>query len=77
MNKQRRKQIEDLINKIEECMAEAETIASEERDYYDAMPESLQNGDKGQAASDAADTLDQARDDLESARDNLQQAVES
>lgn len=75
MNKERRKQIEDLINKIEECMAECETIGSEERDYYDNMPENMQSGDKGQAASDAADAIDSARDDLENSRDNLQQSM--
>lgn len=75
MNKERRKQIQDVLDRLDGVMAEIETIASEERDYYDNMPENMKSGDKEQAASDAADALDQARDSVESAIDDMNNAI--
>jgi len=67
MNTARRKEIAriiDLIAKIKDDFEDArdsvETVASEERDYYDNMSPNLQGGDKGTAANDAADDLDEA-----------------
>lgn len=45
--------------------AELETARDEEQDYYDNMPESFQNGDKGSQASDAISSLEQALEALE------------
>jgi len=85
MNTARRKEIAriiDLIAKIKDDFEEArdavETVASEERDYYDNMSANLQGGDKGTAASEAADELEEAHrvlsdvdlDDLISKLDN-------
>jgi len=76
MNKERRKAIETALDALDAIMADIDTIASEEREYYDNMPENMQQGDKGQQASDAADALEQARDDVETAKDNLLQAIQ-
>lgn len=75
MNKDRRKKISDLISAMEDLKEQADNIASEEREYYDNMPENMQSGDKGQTASDAADALESAVTDLESAIDNLNNAL--
>ena len=71
MNKQRRAEIASaiqLLNRADELLKQAadliETAKDDERDYYDNMPESLQSGEKGEAASAAADLLDAAFDDL-------------
>ena len=50
MNKQRRKQIYELAEKIRELKDEVETLRDEEQDYYDNMPESFQGGEKGDKA---------------------------
>jgi uncharacterized coiled-coil DUF342 family protein len=54
MNKKRREAINALIGRIEELGAtladlqsEIETIRDEEQEFFDNMPESFQNGDKG------------------------------
>lgn len=70
MNKQRRDTIDSIISDLEAIKERIEQVASEEREYYDNMPENMQSGDKGQAASDAADALEQALSDVESAIDN-------
>jgi hypothetical protein len=78
MNKARRKAAAEIIamlDKIEEAMEEAfealSTIADEEREAFDNMPESVQNGERGQAVDEAATNLETARDNLESAKDSL------
>lgn len=76
MNKQRRKQIADLIQQLDELIDTAEGIAGEERDYYDNMPENMQNGEKGEQASAAADALDSARSSLEDAKNYLEEAAQ-
>lgn len=72
MNKQRRAQIDALIKtletlkgQVEDAMNEADSIATDERDYFDNMPENMQQGDRGQAAEQAADQLEEARSNLE------------
>lgn len=71
MNAARRKEISaiiDLVEKIKDAFntatGEIERVAGEERDYYDNMSENLQGGDKGTAASEAADELEEAHNAL-------------
>lgn len=72
MNKERRKAIAaavELIEAARAAVAEAidavEAIRDEEQEYYDNMPESFQDGDKGSRAQEAIDYLDNAHSDLE------------
>ena len=46
MNAERRKRISALEDKLNENLNELDEILSEEQDYYDNMPESLQGGRK-------------------------------
>lgn len=48
---------------------EIEELRDEESEYYENMPESLQNGEKGQAASEAVEQLEAAIGWLESLDD--------
>ncbi|WP_140427035.1 hypothetical protein [Ensifer aridi] len=60
------------------CMkCEIESLMSDEQDYYDNMPESFQNGEKGERAQSAIDALQEAYDSCETAFDALGTAVES
>ena len=76
MNKQRRKDIERAIALLDEAKDIIETAAGEERDYYDAMPENMQGGEKGERAEQAADSLDECVCDIEQAIFNSQQGME-
>lgn len=69
MNKDRRKQIADALAKIEAAKEEfasmiegakeeLESARDDEQEYLDNMPESLQQGEKGGAASEAIDALE-------------------
>jgi hypothetical protein len=76
MNDARRKAITEAHAKLDEAKSLLETTRDEEQDYYDAMPESFQNGDKGEKAQSAIDALDEAINELESAMANLDTAGE-
>lgn len=72
MNKDRRKQIAEVIKSLETVKedisalaADVETIREEEQEYFDNMPESFQMGEKGEKAEAAIDALDSAHSDLE------------
>ena len=65
MNKERRQLIAKAETLISAARALLEQARDEESDYYENMPESLTESDRGRAAEDAADKLSTAIDDLE------------
>jgi hypothetical protein len=65
MNKERRKEIARAIAMIEEAKSILETCSDEEQDYFDNMPESFQDGQKGEDAQTAIDALDEGVSNLE------------
>lgn len=71
MNKARRKAIQDVIAKLETLRDEVESLLNDEQDYYDNMPESFQDGDKGQAASDAISYMESASGYIDNAIEEL------
>lgn len=71
MNDRRRKCIADAQTALAEVIAEIELIASEERAAFDNLPESLQEAERGQAMSEAADVLDEVVSNLGDALDLL------
>ena len=67
MNNPRRKAIDFIAEQIENLKAGVEQIRDDEQDYYNNMPEGIQNGEKGDAAQSAIDELDSAMSCLEDA----------
>lgn len=49
---------EEICDKLSNAESTVSEVASEERDKFDNMNEGLQGTEKGQALSDAADTLE-------------------
>jgi hypothetical protein len=76
MNKERRKLISKLIVKLMPMQAEIEGLQEEEQEYYNNMPEGIQDSEKGQAAQDAADSLGEAAQAIESAIEYLTTSTE-
>lgn len=76
MNKVRRKVLEDAISKIEEAQELISSIAEEERECFDNMPEGLQEGERGQSISDNADDLENADSDFETLLNTLREVLE-
>ncbi|AXH69003.1 hypothetical protein SCHNAPSIDEE_53 [Microbacterium phage Schnapsidee] len=72
MNAGRRKEIQALISKLEdlktlkdEIESGLETVRDEEQEYYDNMPEGLQQSDRGYKAEEAASNLTEALGQLQ------------
>jgi hypothetical protein len=76
MNKARRKWLEDIIGKLEEQKDELYQLYEEEQEAYDNMPESLQESERGQIASEFVDSLETEHDSLEDVIFNLQEILE-
>lgn len=76
MNKERRNKLAVLRGNLEDLAADLEALAGEERDAFDNMPESLQQGERGQQTEAAADALDEAVSELQTALNNIEQASE-
>lgn len=60
MNNERRERIRKVISTLEDLNNEIQEILSEEQDAYDNMPESFQNGERGDAAQNAISNLESA-----------------
>lgn len=67
MNQTRRDRLAEVANRLLDISAEIEAIRDEEQAYLEAMPESLQDSEKGQRASERVDQLDEAFEDVASA----------
>ena len=83
MNAERRKAIEaiaealDKVAGFSDTIAQIETLKDEEQEYYDNMPESLQSGDKGNAAEEAVSNLEAAAEKLEEVENSLNEVLDS
>lgn len=60
MNNQRRKEIADVLNELAALRSRVEDLQSEEQDYFDNMPENLQQSERGEKAEQAASRLEDA-----------------
>ena len=60
MNNTRRKSLRELIEKTEGIKQEIEEIKTEEEEYYNNMPSSVQDGEKGDRAQTVIEYLDEA-----------------
>lgn len=76
MNKQRRKDIEDVISKLEEIKSRIESIQEEEYEAYSSLPDSIQDSERGEAMSENADDLETASSDLDDIISNLQDIID-
>lgn len=71
MNKERRKRLDDVIDKLEELQQEVAAIGEEEREAYDNLPDSLNDTDKANQMYENADDLDSLDDDFKSLLDSI------
>lgn len=75
MNKDRRKRLEALSDKLAEVIHEISCIKDEENEAYDNLPESLQDGEKGSTMSENVDELETIESDLESSLDSINELI--
>lgn len=75
MNKKRREALSGIVSEIEDLTARLESLAEEESDYFDSMPESLQGSERGQKAEETATALSDAASNLESVAQEVSDAL--
>lgn len=75
MNKDRRKRLESIYEKLMEIYEELDAIIDEEREAYDNMPESLQDSEKGERMYEGIDSLESARDDINNAATTIEEVI--
>lgn len=76
MNNTRRKSLWELIEKTEGIKQEIEEIKTEEEEYYNNMPSSVQDGEKGDRAQTVIEYLDEAMTAAGDVIENLTSAAE-
>lgn len=77
MNKMNRKQLSDLISRIETIREELDEIKDGEEEKFDNMPENLQDSEKGEALSEIIDFLDSASESLNESVESIQSAIDN
>lgn len=76
MNADRRKRLSSLHSDLEVIKDGLENIAAEEQEFYDNMPENMQNGDKGERAQNAVSELEAAVEACDGIISNIETAQE-
>jgi chaperonin cofactor prefoldin len=65
MNKVRRQQLKKWLEDLENIKNELERIAEDEQEYYDNIPENLQNSERATDSEAAIDQMNEAVSSLE------------
>lgn len=76
MNNTRRKQIQLIINALQDNLNHLEDLKQEEEESFDNLPESLQESERGEAMENAISNLDDAVTYLGEVIDYLESAME-
>lgn len=76
MNKVRRAWLSDVVNRLTVLQDELESIASEEQDAYDNLPEGIQCSERGNDMEDNISTIEDAASDLEDLIEQLQDVID-
>ncbi len=76
MNNTRRKQLSKAEKMLDEARAIIEDCRDEEQDYFDNIPENMQDGERAQISEAAIECMDTAIDSLEEVIDNVMNAQE-
>lgn len=74
MNKDRRKQLAEIAELLGELQERISVLKDEEEEGFDNLPESLQQGERGQAMEAAKEQMDSAMSAIEEAVECLQEA---
>lgn len=74
MSKARRKQLAEIAEQRQELRDRIEQLQEEEQEGYDNLPESLQQGERGQAMELATEQMGTALDSIDNAVQALEEA---
>lgn len=75
MNKERRKSIERIVDKLNEIQADLTCVRNDEEEAYDNLPWGIQSSERGDAMHEAMDAMDDADGSLQEAIDYLMDII--
>lgn len=73
MNKDRRKRLTSIAEQISVLIDMAQEVLDEEQEAFDNMPESLQQGERGEAMQDAVEAIGGLIEGMEQAKDSIEE----
>lgn len=76
MNKERRKEIEQAPELLQQALEIVQQVGADEREAFDNLSESLQGSERGEAMDAAATAAEDAESSIEEAMSCLEQAGE-
>lgn len=71
MNAKRRKEIADAIKLLDEARSILESVAEQEREAYENMPESIQMSERGDMMEETVDVLERIYEEIGESIDEL------
>ncbi len=71
MNKQRRKEIVNVVSSISIIKERLESILNDEQDSYDNIPENLLDSERANQSEEAIEILEEAIDSIDEVIDTL------
>lgn len=75
MNNNQRKELQKIVDKIEDLRIEVEYIRDEEQDKIDNMPENLQGSERYYSMEEVVTYLNDGISELENAIENLNSVI--
>lgn len=76
MNKIRRKNLQSIIDQLEELKSSLEGLQAEEEEHRDNIPENMQGSERYEKADEASGNLSGAVDNLEEVISGIKAAIE-
>ena len=76
MNKARRKDLQSILDQLEELKSSLETTQEDEEEYRDNMPENLQGSARYEKAEEAISNMEDAVSSLEDTISSVEAAME-
>ncbi len=77
MNKNRRQELHDVVEHLDEAIERIQEIRDDEEASFENLPEGLQGSATGDRMQEAMDTLDEFASDIENIRDDIMEMIEN
>lgn len=75
MNKARRKELDRAADMLREAYSIIESCRDDEEDAYDNLPESFQDGERGEEMQEYIDVMDEAMDKIDDAANAIEEII--
>lgn len=72
MNKERREELLDVVQYLDDAIDRLGEIRDDEQEAFDNLPEGLQNSIRGDSMQEAIDVLEQFESDINGVRDQIE-----